>query len=463
MEKMFFHHALKILKDVCIGCSHCMRVCPTEALRVYDGKANLIEDRCIDCGECFRVCPVHAIIIEQDDFRSIFDYKHRVALVPSVLIGQFPDEISPGELYGILMDVGFTWVYEVEHGASVLNQAQQEYAVDTDNKPLISSFCPAIIRLIQVKFPSLVDNIMLLRPPLDVSAIYCRKVLVDKGAKEEEIGVFYITPCAAKIAAVKAPVGEGRSRINGVINMDFIYNRIYKALRQRSKDSGVEAKRSHLISKEILWSLTSGEADHAKGRCLAIDEVHNVIEFLEKLENEEINDIDFLELRACDQSCAGGVLTTTNRFLTVERLRKRAANAPLVEERNTSMVDSSIETYGEYLMRHIRLGSEIKPRSMYKLDEDMAKAMRKMQRARKVMCYLPGVDCGVCGAPSCQALAEDIVQKRATVSQCIYVQHMMEKTGTLDAEHASRIMEKIWGKDKFIKNCYKKGADNESL
>ena len=53
-----------------------------------------------------------------------------------------------------------------------------------------------------------------------------------------------------------------------------------------------------MVSKEILWSLTNGEANHSEGRCLAIDEVHNVIEFLEKLENEEITDIDFLELRA---------------------------------------------------------------------------------------------------------------------------------------------------------------------
>ena len=61
----FFHHALTIREDLCTGCSLCMRVCPTEALRIRNGKACLIEDRCIDCGECFRKCPVHAIIIEQ--------------------------------------------------------------------------------------------------------------------------------------------------------------------------------------------------------------------------------------------------------------------------------------------------------------------------------------------------------------------------------------------------------------
>ena len=45
MEQKFFHHALKIQKEQCIGCSHCMNICPTEAIRVKDGKAELFENR----------------------------------------------------------------------------------------------------------------------------------------------------------------------------------------------------------------------------------------------------------------------------------------------------------------------------------------------------------------------------------------------------------------------------------
>ena len=33
-------------------------------------------------------------------------------------------------------------------------------------------------------------------------------------------------------------------------------------------------------------------------------QIHNVIDILEKIENDELTDIDFLELRACDHSCA---------------------------------------------------------------------------------------------------------------------------------------------------------------
>ena len=33
----------------------------------------------------------------------------------------------------------------------------------------------------------------------------------------------------------------------------------------------------------------------------------------------------------------------------------------------------------------------------------------------------PGLDCGSCGAPTCQTLAEDIVRGVATSNDCIYV------------------------------------------
>ena len=61
---------------------------------------------------------------------------------------------------------------------------------------------------------------------MDIAAIYVRKKYIDKGIPEKEIGVFYVTQCAAKIAAIKCPVGEESSPVDGVINMDFIYNKI---------------------------------------------------------------------------------------------------------------------------------------------------------------------------------------------------------------------------------------------
>ncbi|MBC7125932.1 MAG: 4Fe-4S binding protein, partial [Bacteroidales bacterium] len=190
MADLEFYHALKILPDVCIGCSHCMRACPTEALRVVNGKAKLINNRCIDCGECYRVCPTHAITVQQDDFSKIFSYKHRIALIPSVLLGQFSKEISHDDVAQALLSLGFTSIVEVEDSVEYLIGKLNSYIASTEVKPVISSFCPAIVRLIQVKFPSLVENIALIRPPLDLTATYIKTSLLEQGVPEKEIGIF---------------------------------------------------------------------------------------------------------------------------------------------------------------------------------------------------------------------------------------------------------------------------------
>ena len=459
MAQEQFYHALKVDESLCYGCTHCMFVCPTDAIRIRNGKASIRKDWCVDCGECMKACPVNAFYVEQDDFDKIFNYKYRVALVPVVMIGQFPSNISESEIFSVMRELGFTHVFQTEHSVDVINEAMISELNSCDDRPLISSFCPAVVRLIQVRFPSLVDQIIHVKPPIDASAVFFRKMLQDKGIPDEEIGIFYVTPCAAKIAAVKSPIAEDKSPVNGVINMDFLYNKVYQGIKSRGGKS-VRSPGDNLPNlgpKSIGWSLTNGEAPYMKGRCLAIDEIHNVIDFLDKIESGEITDVDFLELRACDESCAGGVLVVGNRFLTVERLRKRAQ---LFKDIHGTPED--LVPYREYMLSKLPI-KPIEPRSILKLDEDMTLALRKMQQVRSLMCYLPGIDCGACGSPSCQSLAKDIVQREAQLSSCVFIQRMMEKHKKLHADHAIRIIEKTWGKDRLDKDCSKLGAKNEGM
>jgi ferredoxin len=47
-------------REKCTGCGTCIDVCPTEAIRIEDGRA-VITVECVDCGACPRVCPEGAI------------------------------------------------------------------------------------------------------------------------------------------------------------------------------------------------------------------------------------------------------------------------------------------------------------------------------------------------------------------------------------------------------------------
>lgn len=425
MEKVPFFHALTIDENSCIGCSHCMKACPTEALRVRDGKAKLQPDRCIDCGNCFKVCPTKSIYIKQDDFDNIFNYACRVALVPSVFMGQFPNDISVSRIYQILKEIGFTYIIETEATVPIYTEAKNLYAAEhPDIRPLISTYCPAIVRLIQVKFPGLTENLIPLRAPIDLTAMYIRRKLEKEDWNPEDIGIFYITPCAAKIAAVKCPVGEDKSLVDGVINMDSLYNRVFKRIKEQGK--GFKEQKlpvSQLSADGVLTALTNGERRLSNAKhSYSIDEIHNVIEFLEKVENDEVENVDFLELRACDQSCPGGILTCDNRFMMCERIFARARKIAERERNGEQTKDHEIEAERNFLARNVKLG-EIHPRSMLVLDENINMALLKMQQINVIRAKLPQKDCGVCGAPTCDALARDVVMGEAQLSDCIFMKN----------------------------------------
>ncbi|MBR1765477.1 MAG: 4Fe-4S binding protein [Bacteroidales bacterium] len=447
-----FYHALQIDEPRCIGCSRCMKTCPTEAIRIHGGKAFIQEHRCIDCGKCYEVCPVQAITIKDDDFEAIHRYSHSVALLPAVFMGQFPDDVSVSRVYASLQELGFAHVMEVESAAGIFRDAKDRYAREhPDVRPLISSFCPAIVRLIQIKYPSLSENVMPIKVPLDLCAMYIVEELKNRGIPREEIGLFYITPCAAKVSAVKAPVGEEQSIIDGVINMNLLFNRVYKHIKDQGKHHQYKPlNRQRLSADAVLSTLTNGERRMCSAkRSYAIDGIENVMDFLDKLENDEVEGIEFLELRACDQSCAGALLSVDNRFLCGERMYTRARKAA-ERERNGEMArDREMERYKDCLIEH-SLVDEVQPRSMMVLDENIAKALEKMEKIENMKAHLPQIDCGVCGAPTCEAFATDVVCGQANLHCCVFYRLHLESKGKMTLGEGRTNMYSVWGDDRIV-------------
>jgi Na+-translocating ferredoxin:NAD+ oxidoreductase RNF subunit RnfB len=449
------YHAIRVDAEKCFGCTRCMQACPTEAIRVVSGLAVIADEKCVDCGNCMRACPADAFYILHDDLSFMHHFKYKVAFFPSVMIGQFPDHISDDQVYGALLELGFTHIYEVEQPIQWIADAYRDfYSQNRGSGPLISSFCPAVIRLIQIRYPSLIENIMMVKAPHDLAAHYAISVLKEQGASAEEIGMFYIAPCSAKIAAVKDPLGEKKSIINGIINMHELYNRVMKIISARPENS-FDGFRENLTREGILWCLPRGEARLFKRKSMAIDGIHNVVKILEQLETGSIPEIDFLELRSCDQGCAGGILLSGNRFLTVERLERRARHFPHSYENCPESPDK------QDILGKMKI-DPILPASVFRLDDDLGKAVDKMANVENIVSLLPEIDCGACGAPNCHALAEDMVMGKAKMTDCLFFQAKAQKEGKISPEQASAGIEKIWGNGWFNSGLNRKGK-NESF
>jgi iron only hydrogenase large subunit-like protein len=448
MKKDALYHAIHINIDKCIGCSHCIKVCPTEALHIWDGHSNLNPKRCIDCDECYRVCPVGAIQVEDDGLSQIESFTTKVALIPAVFMGQFPIHIKAREVFKAIQELGFTHVYEVEEGSQLVEELIIKKINDKEKPPIISSFCPAVLRLIQVNFPQLTDNIVNLKTPVDITATSIRKQLKNK----EDVGIFYFTPCSAKITSLKAPIGEDESTLDGVINMNVIFNKIQALLNNRTanpKKHKKEISNNAIKPDHILWGLTGGEIKNLPGTCLSIDGIKNIISFLDMIETRGGYGIDFLEMKGCDQGCAGGILTPQNRFITAQRLRNRAKYYNDYYEDNPN--DSPIYHTNGITFEEVKT-DKIEPRSILKFDSDPMKALQKMEQSHKIAKILPSLDCSACGFASCKALNRNIIEGNAELEYCFVLQRKKEETGELTPKESKLILEKIWGEKKFKNN-----------
>ena len=171
-----YKHSVSLDTAKCTGCTTCLKHCPTEAIRIRDGHAVIDSDRCIDCGECIRVCPHKAKRAVLDSIADIQKFKYKVALPAPSLYAQFDNLEEIDYVLQGLLDIGFDKVYEVAQAAELVSAYTRNYLkTEGIQKPAISSACPAVVRLIELRFPSLKDNVVQMLPPMEIAAYLARE------------------------------------------------------------------------------------------------------------------------------------------------------------------------------------------------------------------------------------------------------------------------------------------------
>lgn len=404
---MSYFHSVTLDKEKCHGCTNCIKNCPTEAIRVRGGKAKIIKERCIDCGECIRICPYHAKRAVTGDFEELQNFKFNIAMPAPSFYGQFKNLDDRNKVLSALLEVGFDDVFEVSIGAELATEATKRVLLATEHKKLIiSSACPAVLRLIRERFPDLLDNVSPVLSPMEIAASVAReRARQVTGFSDEEIGVFFITPCPAKVTSVKSPLALQKSHVSGCFSSNAMYLKVRSAMKNLKEIKSFP----NSTAGGVAWARSGGEAMGVEtSKYIAVDGIKNVIDVLEAIEDDMLGDIVFAELCACPGGCVGGPLNVANPFIASTRIKD-------LLEKSEVKTGTFKYTDGEFLRT-----KDIEAAPVMRLDEDFSKAMQMMEDIETIYANMPKLDCGSCGAPSCKALSEDIVRGFGNENDCIF-------------------------------------------
>ena len=408
MEKMF--HAVRLDSDKCTGCINCIKHCPTGAIRIRAGKAKVLKELCIDCGECIRVCPTHAMRAVYDHLDVTEDYEYKIALLSPTIFGQIRNLEDLDYVMTAFKKIGFDDVFETSRAAELISEATRKYMnLGAYEYPVISSACPTVVKLIQLKFPDLCSHVLPIKSPMHIAAKMAREEAISKtGLDSKKIGVFYISPCTSEVTEAKNPIIDGDTDIDGVIGICEVYHQLVATMEKLEKVDAIA--NSGLIG--VSWAIDGGEsAALMSSHYLSAGGIENVMNVLEEIEEKKFKRLHFVELRACDAGCVGGILTVKNPFMAKARTQILRKYLPV------SM--NHLET--DEIPKDMMFGATLNAVEGMKLSDNLFEALAIMQKIDGIEKKLPGLDCGACGSPSCKTFAEDVALGYSNENDCVFI------------------------------------------
>ncbi len=414
-----YFHSIRIDTEKCDGRMKCLRVCPTEAIRVRNGKAVIIDEKCIDCGECMIICPQGAIVPLTDPFGELSKFRHTVSIPSPALYAQFGREILPEKILSGIKKLGFDDAFDLALTCGEVSFAIQEYLREYKGpKPLISNACPTVVRLIQVKYPELIDQIIPVEPPRELAA---REIKKNKSKElklnEKEIGTFYLTPCPVKMISIRQPAEKGKSYLDGAISISDIYGPLLSAMEGIKKGSYRKALESICILG-VGWAMVGGICRTLRLKnSLAVSGLGEILKVFDDIERGKLRNIDFIEAYSCTQGCVGGSLTVENVYISYNKILKLIETLEYEQIKACPDIREVRKLYGQ---KYFFIRGKFEPRPLTPLDKDLARAIKKRRDKEEIYKSLRKIDCGACGAPTCLAFAEDVVRGYAQLTDCIF-------------------------------------------
>ena len=278
-------------------------------------------------------------------------------------------------------------------------------------KRLDPTNCPAAIRLIKVRYPSLMDNLILIREPMEIAGMLARQRAREKfNLKDEEIRVFYISPCPAKLLAVTNPIGDYNPSVDWVIPLNKIYGDLY---REVIREDNMTCSYPSLGG--MKWAVVGGQSENAGlNNYIAVNGMENIIDILDEIENGRLSNVDYVEALACVNGCVGGTFNVANPFIASSNINF-ISNSFSDDDCINPDNDRFEELYESGIFNY-KLKEEDNPNKL-----NIREAVERNEKIKEICYRLPGLDCGSCGAPTCLAHAEDVCDGKSLFYDCVVI------------------------------------------
>ncbi|MGI5940370.1 MAG: [Fe-Fe] hydrogenase large subunit C-terminal domain-containing protein [Thermoleophilia bacterium] len=419
--------SLQLSPPLCQECRRCLTTCPTEAIRMRNHLPMILEHVCIDCGACVAACKPGALTV-RNDVRSLLEITERARaqlVVPPALLADCGARYSPERVLEVLHALGFADVislvpYETALRKGVAAASKAEGAL----LPVINPICPAIVNLIELRFPSLLPHLAQLESPFEaVQALHADQPMV------------YVVSCPSQRSVLlehelARGMLPGRETITEYVTSDIARQAAMEILVRQpdTEDHAAPASQqaptgatSPAKGVPVGPRTSNDEAAEADPGARAAEEathapfvvtgVEHVVAVLEQLEDGLLDEIAVIEPYACLGGCFGSPLLKDDYHVIHHRWEEAGNNlalhAPGAEGGSARAMPRRLP---------------FTPRPGIRLDIDMAIAVEKLGKLQDILRSLPHRQCAVCGAPTCSALAEDVILGRAAITDCPYVE-----------------------------------------
>lgn len=389
---------LRLKRSNCKNCHKCIRYCPVKAIRFSAGQAHVVENECILCGMCFFVCPQDAKLISSDmeKVRVMLSAGPVYASVAPSFAASFPG-VGIDALERVLVKLGFRGAEETAVGAAIVTKEYERILREEKPNVLISSCCTSVNLLMQKHYPDTLFALAPVMSPAQAHGAHIKRR--HPGAK-----VVFIGPCIAK-----KQEAMDSEQLDAVLSFEELHQ--WLQAEELVPEQGADIRPG---GKTRLYPTTGGVLSSMEKdpdyTYIAVDGIKKCAAVLEEIRSGALHRC-FIELSACQGSCAGGPLLGKTESGPVQ-------NTANIIHYSTSG-DFSVEQEGEedYHREFSPIERIAKMPSQMLIDQMLVRMGKQDPETR--------LNCGSCGYNSCREKAVAIIQGKADLSMCL--PYMMEK------------------------------------